>query len=497
MQGRMSLSRRRFLSRTGLGGLFGQQLLREQSAHDRPNILLAISDDQSWLHTSVSGDPTVKTPAFDRVAREGALFTHAFCSSPSCSPSRASLLTGQDFWRLESGANLLGKLRARFPVYPRLLAAAGYAVGYTGKSRYPRSVEDPCGTAYDKKVLTPPAHGINPTDYAGNFEHFLSQRDGRQPFCFWYGGWEPHRAYEKGAARRGGRSLDSVVVPPFLPDREEVRIDLLDYYLEIEWFDQQLGRMIEQLERIGELERTIIVVTSDNGMPFPRAKTTLYDYGVRIPLAIRWPGGRSGRVLSDFVLLADLAPTFLELAGVLIPEHTTGKSLLPLLLSEHEGRVEPERDRVFIGRERHGYNREPNVGYPMRALRTDSHLYIRNYRPERWPMVDHDLKAPASQLLMNAGSDPTLVRLYELAFARRPSEELYDLKEDPVQMNNMAGHQSYSTIKNQLRRELDAHLRNRADPRAIGDGDVFDTYEYHGPPTGNHNIFQGFQGVGD
>ena len=445
-----------------------------------PNILFAISDDQSWCHTSFAGDPVARTPAFDRVAREGVCFPYAFCSSPSCTPSRGAVLTGQDFWRLEAGANLFGTLPAKFPVYPDLLEAAGYVVGYTRKGWGPGNP-------------TAGGHKRNPAGpRSKSFAQFLRSVPEGKPFCFWFGSSDPHRPYTKGSGVESGKQLEAVVVPPFLPDVPEVRGDILDYCVEIERFDRHVGQMLELLERAGRLDDTIVVITSDNGMPFPRCKTNLYDHGVRMPLAVRWPARvKGGRVVDDFVNLTDLAPTFLEAAGLKAPPAMTGRSLLPLLTSDKSGRIDPARDRVVVGRERHGWNREPNVGYPMRAIRTHRHLYIRNYHPERRPGWDTDW-GPTRTFLLEHKDDERYRRFHHMWFEPRPAEELYDCEKDPAQIHNLAGQAQHAAVKRRLAAQLDACLRKAADPRALGKGDVFDTYRYYAGPTRNNGFFREF-----
>ena len=319
----------------------------------RPNLLLAISDDQAWPHASAYGCPFVSTPAFDRVAREGVLFTNAYCTSPSCSPSRAGLLTGLNMWQMEEGGILWSALPAKYPVYPDILESYGYHVGHTNKGWGPGDLaasgrsRNPAGPAYNRCRLEPPTTQMSKNDYAGNFREFLDARAPGQPFCFWYGAKEPHRVYEQGSGRRAGKRLEDVVVPPYLPDCDEVRSDLLDYALEIEWFDSHLGRMLALLEERGELDNTLVVVTGDNGLPFPRAKANLYAHGLHVPLALRWgaaiPGGRT---LTDFVSFVDLAPTFLQAAGLQPLPHQAGRSLMPILASTAAGRVDPRRDHV-------------------------------------------------------------------------------------------------------------------------------------------------------
>ena len=247
----------------------------EPPSLDPPNILFAISDDQSWPHAGAYGDTNVSTPAFDRVAREGALFTHSFSAAPSCTPSRGAVLTGQAIWRLGEAGMLMGTFPPELDVFPRLLEDAGYDIGYTGKGWGPGDyqaagrTEYPIGPAYNDRKYESVPDGIRNIDYATNFEQFLAAREDGKPFCFWFGASEPHRSYEKGAGLRKGKTIEAVSVPAFLPDTEEIRSDILDYYVEIEWFDSHLGRMIEALDEAGELDNTLIVVTSDKRHAVP------------------------------------------------------------------------------------------------------------------------------------------------------------------------------------------------------------------------------------
>ncbi len=461
----------------------------------RPNILFVIGDDWSWAHTGIAGDPVIKTPHFDRVAREGVYFPRAFCSSPSCTPSRGAVLTGQAFCRLEEGGNLLSTLDKKFPVYPDLLEAAGYRVGYTGKGWDPGVFEaggrtrNPAGPVFNVAKHTPPTTGMSATDYAKNLELFLATRERGQPFSFWIGTNEPHRVYEPGSGLRAGKRLADVKLPPFLPDHEVVRTDFLDYALEIEWLDTQLGRALAVLEAAGELDNTLVVVTADNGFPFQRGKMNVYDYGTRLPLAMRWPARvKGGRIVDDFVSHTDFAPTFLEAAGLKPPAEMTGRSLLPILTSGKSGRIEAARDRVFTGRERHDIFRpgpEGNfLGYPVRAIRTDQFLYIRNFAPERipaedsLPVSDAD-RGPTKAFFAAHRDDPKIAPLHKLSFGLRPAEELYDLASDPFQMKNVAGQERFASAQTKLRADLDAWMKSMRDPRAIGQGDVFDRYPVH------------------
>ncbi len=467
------------------------------SAADRPNILFCISDDQSYAHTGANGDPVVQTPAFDRVAREGLRFTHAFCDAPTCGPSRSAILTGQPIWRLEEAGNIHSTLPAKFTTYTERLAAAGYVIGHTGKGWSPGRLEpggrteNPAGPAYSEKTLEPPYRSIRKTDYAGNFDLFLEQVPDDRPFCFWLGTSEPHRGFEAGAGIKSGKDPAAAVVPPIFPDNAIVRSDILDYLVEVEHFDTMVERALKQLEERGQLDNTLVVITSDHGMPFPRAKASLYDAGSRIPLAIRWPGGirNPGRTVDAFVNLSSLAPTFLEAAGLPVPEMMIAKSLSPLF----DGNPATDRDAAYIAMERHDGCRKGGKGYPCRAIRTRGYLYIYNFEPSRWPSGSPDPSvcargipygeidsSPTKTFMMEHRNRHGVARLAELAFGMRPSEELYDLGQDPHQMVNRAGQVDLVEVQASLRKALFDELRATQDPRVVGGTVAWDYFPYYG-----------------
>lgn len=443
-----------------------------------PNIVVLIADDWGYPHAGVYGDKVVRTPTFDRIAREGVLFRRAYAAAPSCTPSRASLLTGRAPHELEEGGNLWGTLPARFAVYPDLLERAGYTVGHARKGWGPGNFEtggrtrNPAGSQF------------------ASFDAFYAQAPKEKPFCFWFGSTDPHRPYDRDSGAAAGLKAGQVVVPSFLPDTPEVRNDILDYYLEVERLDREAGAILRTLEQAGQLDNTLVVFTSDNGMPFPRAKANLYDAGTHVPLALRLPGRvKAGQQRDDFVVLTDLAPTILEAAG-LTPPAMTGRSLMPLLA----GSRQPNRDHVFVERERHAQVRRGDLSYPARALRTDRFLYIRNFRPDRWPAGDPEKYfavgpfgdidgGPSKDLLLERRDDPAIARFFTLATAKRPAEELYDLRADPGQLENVAGKSEYARDKAALTTTLERWMRDTNDPRILQDDDRWDKYPYYGNPV--------------
>ncbi|MFC1633808.1 sulfatase [Planctomycetota bacterium] len=492
------LDRRQFLRLTGAAAVAVNQLTWAGRSTRKPNILFCISDDLTWMHCSAYGSKMVRTPHFDRVAREGVLFTNAFVSVPSCNPSRSSVLAGMPFYRLKEASMNHTPWATGLKVYTDMLASKGYHVGFTGKGCGPTDWKavgrksNPAGSEYNRHFHQSGSKGITNIDYARNFRDFLKKRPKDSPFCFWYGGKDPHRVFKKGIGLHEGKKLSDAEVPPFYPDSPEIRGDLLDYAVHTEWFDEHLGRMLDTLKEIGELDNTLIVVTADNGMPFPRCKATCYEFGIHMPLAVRWGGKvKPGRVLNDFVSFTDFAPTFLEAAGVPVPTNMTGKSLLSILQSNGSGRIDPDRDHMVVGIERHfPGGRKGGWGYPIRAIRTEQYLYIQNLAPDRWPVGDPDGPvwpdddptggfgdcdgSPTKTYLCEHRQDKAYY--YNLAFGKRPAEELYNVKKDPYQLQNLADRNQYDKVKTELAARLKKDLIETKDPRALGKGYELDDY---------------------
>lgn len=470
--------------------LFG--LVAHRAAHaaesGRPNILFIIFDDWGWQHAGAYGSTWVKTPNFDRVAREGILFQNAFTSNPKCSPCRATILTGRNTWQLKEAVSHNGYFPEGFETYPDLLERAGYTVGLTGKGWGPgdfktlaKRTRNPAGPGFDEHKSSPPASGIGRNDYGKNFEAFLAQRPKDKPFCFWMGFHEPHRAYELNSGVRLGKKLADVTVPGYLPDTALVRGDLADYAIEVEWADAHIGKALAALSATGELENTLIVVTSDHGMPFPYVKGQIHEDGFRLPLAMRWGKGiQAGRVVQDFINVRDFAPTYLELAGVPMHPQITGRSLVKILRSPASGWIE-NRQEMLIGKERHDIGRPNDLGYPVRALQTKDFLYVHNFHPDRWPAGNPETDfgnvdpSPSKEFIKALGG-----HFYELSFGKRAPDELYDLRRDPEGVNNLAHDLAYAGTLETMRARMMTLLKEEQDPRALGQAAIFDTYRYVG-----------------
>ena len=452
-------------------------------AGPRPNILFALADDMS--HASAYGDAFLDTPHFDGVARRGVLFDRMHTPSSKCAPSRAVVLTGRNPWQLEGAANHKPVWPEKFTTVVEALTQHGYFTGFTGKGWnpgiHPRG-RDLTGREYNAiKAESVPAKGINRFDYAANFAQFLGEKPEDQPFFFWYGSKEPHRGYEYKSGVRLGKSLESLAfMPGFWNDNEATRHDILDYAVEVEYFDDHLGRMLAQLEAAGELENTLIVVTSDNGMPFPRYKGHPHPFATRVPFAVCWAGNiaRPGRRAEGFASLTDLAPTFLAAAGV--AEDQSGmRPIQGAALTDFFADAPQNRDRLLTGRERNDMCRPHGWGYPVRGILEGDFAYLHNFEPDRWPSGD------AASGYRDTDWGPTKSQIVERApesaafawcFGKRPGEEFYDLAADPECLVNLAGQPRVAERQASMHAALFAELAAQGDPRAVGDGGVFDRY---------------------
>jgi N-sulfoglucosamine sulfohydrolase len=461
----------------------------------RPNILFAIADDMG--HASAYGTRWVKTPNFDRLASQGILFLNAYTPNAKCSPSRACILTGRNPWQLEAAANHWSYYPAKFKSWMEALSDRGYFVGSTGKTwgpgQLPPERKNIAGKAYQRRRLEKPTSGISDSDYFANFQDFLVDCPKGAPFCFWYGGHEPHRPYEYGSGVAKGhyKLADAGPLPAYWPDTEAVRNDMLDYAFEIAHFDRQLGKMVDLLAEKGLLDNTLVVATSDNGPPFPRMKGHPFESACHLPLAMMWPKGIAapGRKTDALVSFIDFAPTFLEVAGAdaakLGMQPITGYSLTDILANRKPA---SDRSTLLTGRERNDVRCRPGtesgLGYPVRALREGEFVLLHNFDPSRWPcgnpqlgLADTD-NGPTKTAVEAAGEAS---RYWQLCFGKRPADELYNLTTDTDCVHNLAGDPAHQRRLEAMREKLFSRLRQQSDPRMEGQGDVFDNYPTPSP----------------
>lgn len=424
-------------------------------------------------------------------------------------PSRAIVLTGRHLWQNEEAGNHMCYFPAKLKSWPEVLTDRGWHMGITGKGWGPGVANDAngkprqiTGKLFQSKKTEPATSASSNNDYAGNFAEFLNAAPKGKPWCFWYGCLEPHCAYEfQSGVNKGGHRLDELDrVPGYWPDEETIRHDMLDYAFEVEQNDRHLGRMLDELEKRGLLDSTMIIVTSDHGMPFPRCKGYAYRDSNHVPMAIRWPAGISkpGRTIDDFVDFTDLAPTILDMAQIDSAnsgmQPITGKSLRPILESDRDRQVLPERDHALIGKERTDVGRPHNWGYPIRGIVTREFLYLRNYEPTRWPAgnpetgyLDTD-GSPTKSLILVRGRSDREDSFWNLNFGMRPGEELYRLSDDPDCVNNLAAQPALASTIEGLRTRMESQLIAQKDPRMFGNGHLFDEYT----PTTGDGFFEQF-----
>ena len=391
-----------------------------------PNIVFAFADD--WgRYASAYREPdrptlndVLETPNFDALAKNGVLFWDAHVSAPSCTPSRTAVLTGRHFYRNGSGSQLhspwtgepqddpVMQLRS----YHQILAEAGYHTGITYKTHVAAHLYGGEEGRYDQagrrfnRFSQEVSKGENREDreritrelldeVRNNLSGFLEAGSDDQPFAWYFSPTNPHRTWIWGSAQQlWGLDPEELEgkMPSFLPDNKTIRQDMADYLGEAMAFDAALGVIVDELAQRGLLENTILVVSGDHGAPgFPRGKTNLFDFGTQVPLLVHWPAGvlAPGRRIDNPTSLVDLAPTFLEAVGLPVNGGMDGRSLLSVLRDpEAEGFVPAGNQYVVTGRERHvGDARADLLPYPSRALRTKDYLYIRNFKPDRWPMM--------------------------------------------------------------------------------------------------------------
>jgi arylsulfatase A-like enzyme len=510
------------------------------SAPERPNILFFFADDWGRFariyseHERTAGlNGLLKTPNLDRLAKSGVLFRNAHVNAPSCTPCRSSLLSGQHFWRTGRGAILQGAVwDETIPTYPILLRDAGYHLGKSYKVWSPGSPADaPYGGqkhAFEKAGRAFNNFSENATELVekgatveaartklleevrGNFQAMLAAKSAGQPFAYWFGPTTTHRAWVRGSGKRlWDIDPDALKgkLPAFLPDVPVVREDLADYLGEVQALDAAMGVLLAELERTGELSRTLIAVSGDHGAPgFPHGKCNLYGFGTGVSLILSGPGVKGGRVVDDMVSLPDLAPTFLEAGNVKPPAVMTGRSLWNVLQSDRQGLVDPARTWVVAGRERHVEIARPDfTPYPQRALRTLDHVLIVNFKPERWPLgnpyrldgkdeptfdevakttfvtLPDDDAGPTKAWFVGARKSPEWSAQFEKFYGRRPMFELYDLRKDPDEMNNVAEDPAYATVRKEMTERLFTILRETGDPRMVEDGKYFETPPMAGP----------------
>lgn len=384
-------------------------------SNQRPNILIFVADDAGWRDFGAYGNEVIRTPNVDHLAETGLTFERAFLTTPQCSPSRISILTGK-YPHATGAEDLHMNLPEDEVMVPSYLQSADYFSGHMRKTHYgPNGREQ--FQWYSKEL-------------SSAFPDFLDARKG-QPFFLWVGFRDPHRPYSENAIDNP-HDPSNVLVPPYLADTPATRRDLANYYDEISRMDSQIGRFVDVLERRDLRENTLIVFLSDNGAPFPRAKGSLYDAGIRTPLIFSWPAGIEGGVRTDgLASVIDLAPTLLDVAGVTRPDSLQGHSIKSVL----DDPSTPGREFVFSERNWH------DTDAHMRSLRTERYKLITNGYPNRpFPIAADIGDSPAWFSLLQKKRAGTLNEEQAALFQfPRPAVEVYDVQKDPWEFHNLAG----------------------------------------------------------
>ncbi|MBR9774320.1 MAG: sulfatase [Cytophagales bacterium] len=406
---------------------------------NRPNIIMIIADDIGYEDLGSYGNEIAVTPITDRIATEGVRFSNFFLTTSSCSPSRSSIISGR-YPHNTGAAELHTAMPEQILTFPELLKEAGYFTGQSGKwhmGSVPRKGFD---VIYDKK----PQIGLGGEDY---WVPLLKERPKGKPFFLWLAALDAHRPWAENDFS-GAHNPEEVIVPPYLANGKATKQDLANYYDEITRFDHFIGLVEEELERQGQLENTILFILSDNGRPFPRSKTRLIDSGIKSPLLVKWPKGLKGGLTTDALVSSiDLAPTFLQLAGVDIPDNFQGKSFLTVLKNPHL----PFRNYVFA--EHNWHDQEAHE----RMVRTKDYLYIKNNRAQ------YANPGPADSNSSNSYADLKKLRdqgklnpaQADIFISPRPYEEFYAIVDDEFQLLNRATPIGENKALDQLRKALE------------------------------------------
>ena len=452
-------------------------------AGTKPNILFIIADDASRHFGEAYGCDWVRTPNIDKLARAGLVFDNAYVVSAKCAPCRASLLTGRNSWQNEDAANHQNHFPAKFPAFGEAIRRNGSYTGSSGKVWGPGIARKIDGSGRDFGL--PPFKSGKRNEPHSAFAQFLKNRPDKVPFFYWHGSKDPHRGYQSGSGKAAGKKPEDIDhVPAYWPDNATVRNDMLDYAIEVERFDAHVGQLLEALDAGGLADNTLVIVTSDHGMPFPRVKGHTFDDAHRVPLVMRWPEGitHPGRRVSELISFIDFAPSFLELHGVDVEEsgmQLTGQSFTDIL----QNTTQKTRPFVLIGRERNDVYARPGspggLGYPARGIRMGNLLYVKNFEPDRWPCGNPELglrdtdRSPTKKLIEALGPESPF---WQHSFGKRPADMLFDVARDPDCVNNLASEPTFAANLQLLRETMMGELEKQGDPRALGNGAVFDSY---------------------
>ncbi|MCC5905619.1 MAG: sulfatase [Balneolaceae bacterium] len=421
----------------------------DEEPDQRPNLVLIIADDMAWDDCGVCGHPNIKTPNIDKLARDGMMFHQAFLTTSSCSPSRASIITGT-YPHQTDAEQLHWELPADKVTFVEKLKEAGYWTAQAGKwhmgdhikGRFDFLAEDNTDALRESVGELPQADGSGSHLWVPLLQH----RPENQPFFLWLAAVDPHRGYQEGTIDEP-HTPEDVILPPYVPDTEKVRKDFAMYYDEISRLDEYTGRVVEELERQGVLDNTVILFISDNGRPFPRDKTTLHDSGIKTPWIISWPDAITpGTETESLVSVVDIAPTFLALSGLEAGDEFVGRDFSPIL-SDPSMTI-----RSHIYGQAHWHDHENFV----RSIRDERYNYIRNFFNDlpATPPADALTSPTFAEIRRLEQSGELDAYQRSLYFEPRPEEELYDVINDPHELNNLAEDPEYQQVLNRMRAGL-------------------------------------------
>ncbi len=403
----------------------------------RPNVILITSHD-TGQHFHCYGDRTVHTPGIDNLAAGGVLFKNNFCTGPLCSPSRGSIITG----KYPCSNGLMGLVNRGWDMpdseksLPHYLKEAGYDTLLFG---FQHERRDPAKSGYDRTIK--PEQGIFSRDVIDLLVDFIRKRKQSGSFLASVGFYETHLPFDN--PRFTPDNPDEVCLPAYIPDTPETRLEMAQFHGLVREMDYNIGRLLETLKECGMEENTIFIQTTDHGIAFPRAKSTLYDPGIKTAFIVRWPAGiPGGRICEELVSNVDILPTLLELAGRPVPEDVQGRSIAPLL----QGREQAGREFVFAEKDWH------NHYDPKRCIRTKEYKYIRNFEKGQAVLLPTDIARSAAGKVMPADY-----------LKERQPEELYNLKDDPDELRNIAADPRYAGIKEELCLKLYGCMENAGD----------------------------------
>jgi uncharacterized sulfatase len=413
------------------------------AAHAKPHIVIFISDDHGQLDSEPYGAKDVRTPNMQRLAKAGMKFSHAFAASPSCAPSRASLLTGLMPNRHGAMVNHAAP-KEDIRKWPAFLRMLGYLCAAFGKVAH-----------YNQDKLYDFDHYQRMHD-AKTVAAFLDSRDKTKPLCLFVGTHLPHVPWPQESTYDPAK----LRLPASHVDTKETREMRARYYTAVNKADSELGEIMDLVRaRLGD--NVLFIYTSDHGAQWPFGKWDLYDAGIRVPFLAAWPGViRPASQTDTMISLIDLLPTMIEVAGGQAPADLDGKSFVDVLRGKKAG----HRERIFTTHSRDGVM---NV-YPIRSVRTHDWSYIRNLDPQATHTTHIDKAMGKDGLyywlswVEKAKTDPAAARIVE-RYQKRPAEELYDLKSDPFQLRNVVANPAHAGQLQQLRAELDAWMAQQKD----------------------------------